>query len=144
MFYIVCSLFYLYCFWESKHQDSQRYRRQDVVWGWDRVEYKYGIAHLNLIFLVFYKGNTSLADNNSPTESETEKKEKSEHGYIKYYIPGGPLSLSKGINSGKSSYKPSESNGGPVLLVTGSKCGSSSTSTFSSTGGPVSLKTGSK
>ncbi|MHC4269918.1 MAG: hypothetical protein ACYSTS_15825 [Planctomycetota bacterium] len=35
-----------------------------------------GIAHLKLIFLVFYKWNTSLADNNSPTESETEKKGK--------------------------------------------------------------------
>ncbi len=27
------ALFYLYCFWESKHKDIQGYRRQDVVWG---------------------------------------------------------------------------------------------------------------
>lgn len=60
------------------------------------------------------------------------------------YIPGGPLSLIKGTNSGRSSYKMSGSMGGPVLLVTGSKGGSSSTGTFSSTGGSVSLKTGSK
>ncbi len=113
-----------------------------MVWGWGR--YEYDIVRLNLIFPVCYTGNTSLADNNTPKESETEKKEKNERGYIKYYIPGGPLSLSKGINSGRSSYKPSGSNGGPVLLVTGSKCGSSSTSTFSSTGGPVSLTTRSK
>ncbi len=32
-FDIVRALFYLYCFWERKHQDTQRYRRQDVVWG---------------------------------------------------------------------------------------------------------------
>ncbi len=53
-------------------------------------KYENDIVRLNLIFLVCYKGYTSLADNNIPTESETKKGE-NVRGYTKYYIPEGPL-----------------------------------------------------
>ena len=42
------ALFYLYCFWESKHKDTQGYRRQDVVWG------GVGTANLALLYPLNY------------------------------------------------------------------------------------------